>query len=85
MPLLLQQPTHARDENGCAVVDWFMETVPSGFSTLWKQPPGDAMDIVTLLANGWATSNSIPNPESVEFGEDTCRDPPPLKFWWGLL
>ena len=77
-PLLLQQPTHARDENGCAVVDWFRETAPP------PPAPGDAMDIVTLLGNGWDTSNSIPNPESVEFGEDTCKDPPVLKLWWGL-
>ena len=73
LPPLVQQPTHDREENEGAVVDWLINTRVS-------PPPGDAMDIVTRFANpsilflidasAAHASNSTPNPESVEFGED---------------
>ena len=72
-PLLLlpQHATHDLDEKGCIAVDGLMDAATAPF-------PGDAMDTATL---GPATpsilflidpsaSKSIPNPESVEFGED---------------
>lgn len=71
--LLLQHPIHAREVKDCdAVFDLFIEAVPP--------PPGEAIDIVTLpigttsipllIVESAHASNSIPSPESVEFGED---------------
>ena len=71
--LLAQQATHDRDENGCIVEEGLKEVATAPF-------PGDAIDIATqgpavpsilfLIAASPQASNSIPNPESVEFGED---------------